>query len=263
MTPQRSTRPAAQKRPKSAAPLDAAERALRRILSNDDGGGAPTEEIPLVPVTGTGSERPVPEWVEVSQSLYRVFAFVDVCGFTAFTDKHGTHAAIEVLTRFRSAARDVTGRRGVRVIKWLGDGVMLVGVSASPVIAAVAELLLRFRDDEFEIHAGVAGGTVLLFEGDDYIGRSVNLAARLCEAAAPSELLSYGLDDEVPEWVEIAGSVTVRAMGIGDIADVVQLRVADDAWANHASVAHHPAVTAELLTGSEAPRGRDGADRPD
>jgi class 3 adenylate cyclase len=211
-------------------------------MSGEDGSQVPTEEIPLIPLTGTGSERPVPEWVEVSQSLYRVFAFVDVCGFTSFTDRHGTHAAIEVLTRFRSAARDVTGRRGVRVLKWLGDGVMLVGVSPGPVIAAVAELLLRFRDDEFEIHAGVTGGTVLLFEGDDYIGRSVNLAARLCEAAGPSEILSYGLNDAVPDWVEIAGAVTVRAMGIGDIADVAQLRVADDAWATHATVAHHPSA---------------------
>ena len=122
MPPERSTKPAAQKRPKAAAPLDAAERALRRILTTDDYLTSPTEEIPLIPLTGTGVERPVPEWVEVSQSLYRVFAFVDVCGFTSFTDRHGTHAAIEVLTRFRSAARDVTGRRGVRVIKWLGDG---------------------------------------------------------------------------------------------------------------------------------------------
>jgi class 3 adenylate cyclase len=246
MPPERSTRPAAQKRPRAAAPLDAAERALRRILTNEEHLQSPTEEIPLVPLTGTGVERPVPEWVEVSQSLYRVFAFVDVCGFTAFTDRHGTHAAIEVLTRFRSAARDVTGRRGVRVIKWLGDGVMLVGVEAGPVVAATAELLLRFRDDEFEIHAGVAGGTVLLFEGDDYIGRSVNLAARLCEAAGPSELLAYGLDDALPDWVDVAGSVTVRAMGIGDISDVAQLRVSDDAWAVSPPVRHHPSAPAPV-----------------
>ncbi len=249
MAPPRSTRPAAQKRPKAAAPLDAAERALRRILtSGDDAVPSPTEEIPLVPLTGTGVERPVPEWVEISQSLYRVFAFVDVCGFTAFTDQHGTHAAIEVLTRFRSAARDVTGRRGVRVIKWLGDGVMLVGVEPGPVIAATAELLLRFRGDEFEIHGGIAGGPVLLFEGDDYIGRPVNLAARLCEAAAPSEILAHGLSADLPEWVDLGGHVTVRAMGIGDIPEVAQLRVSDDAWA----VAPPVAATAEAVPTSGA-----------
>jgi class 3 adenylate cyclase len=30
---------------------------------------------------------------------------------------------------------------------------------------------------------------VLVFEGDDYIGRTVNLAARLCDEARPGELL--------------------------------------------------------------------------
>jgi class 3 adenylate cyclase len=87
---------------------------------------------------------------------------------------------------------------------------------------------------------------VLLFEGDDYIGRSVNLAARLCEAAGPSELLAYGLDDALPDWVDVAGSVTVRAMGIGDISDVAQLRVSDDAWAVSPPVRHHPSAPAPV-----------------
>jgi class 3 adenylate cyclase len=243
----RSTRPSAQKRPRSAAPLDAAERALRRLITTSDdlveeAADAPaTEEMPAVGMGGTGTERPVPEWVEVTQSLQRYFAFIDVCGFTAYTDREGTRAAIEVLTRFRADCRDVTGRRGVRVIKWLGDGAMLVGTAPGPVIAAAGELLLRFVDESFDVHGGVAGGTVLLFEGDDYIGRSVNLAARLCEAAAPGELLCHGLDDHIPDWVERAGTVTVRAMGIGDIAEVAQLRVGDDAWAIH-PVSHHPSV---------------------
>ena len=88
--------------------------------------GAP--RVDTVP-DGTGIEPPVPEWVDVSQTLERWFAFVDVCGFTTFTERNGTPAALEVLTRFRSAVRAVTGRRGVRVLKWLGDGAMLVGVS--------------------------------------------------------------------------------------------------------------------------------------
>ena len=36
---------------------------------------------------------------------------------------------------------------------------------------------------------GVATGLALLFEGDDYIGSAVNLAARLCDAAGPGEVL--------------------------------------------------------------------------
>ena len=162
----RTTRPTAQKRPKVAAPLDNASRAVRRLLAaeGDVAVERVTEQIPAIAPQGTGTERPLPEWVELNQSLYRVFAFVDVCGFTKYTDQFGAHAATEMLSRFRSACRDVTARRGARVAKWLGDGVMLVGTEPGPVIATVAELLLRFRDDAFEIHAGIAAGTVLLFE---------------------------------------------------------------------------------------------------
>lgn len=243
----RTPRPAAQKRPRAVTPLDNASRALRRILSADGDYGSdprPDEELPAVPLEGTGVERPVPEWVELNQSLYRAFAFIDLSGFTLYTEQNGAHAATEVLTRFRTACRDVTARRGARVAKWLGDGVMIVGTEPGPVVAAAAELLLRFRDDPFEIHAGVAGGVVLLFEGDDYIGRPVNLAARLCEAASPGELLAVGVEDGVPEWVRCRGTVTVRAAGIGDIAEVQQLHVDDDAWAHPPGASEAPPVPA-------------------
>lgn len=177
--------------------------------------------------SGTGVEPPVPEWIDVSQTLERWFAFIDVCGFTIFTERHGTPAALEVLTRFRSAVRAVTGRRGVRVLKWLGDGAMLVGVEPGPVIAAVCELALRFKDDDFDIHAGIAGGHVLLFEGDDYIGPAANHASRLCEVAAPGEILGVGVTPYLPDWVHNAGDRSVHAQGIGELRGVSQLVAAE------------------------------------
>ena len=47
----------------------------------------------------------------------------------------------------------------------------------------------RYLGADFDIHAGISGGHVLLFEGDDYIGRPVNLAARLCDEADPHQVL--------------------------------------------------------------------------
>ena len=101
---------------------------------------------------------------------------------------HRVHAgtrsdrAAAVLTYFRHETRSVAARRGVRVAKWLGDGAMLVGVEAGPSVALGAHLIAqlvrsaapccRYRDRN-----------ALLFEGDDYIGEPVNLAARLCGAA--------------------------------------------------------------------------------
>jgi class 3 adenylate cyclase len=193
--------------------------------------GAPRLET--VP-DGTGIEPPVPEWVDVAQTLERWFAFIDVCGFTTFTERRGTPAALEVLTRFRSAVRAVTGRRGVRVLKWMGDGAMLVGVAPGPVIAAVCELRLRFDDDDFDIHAGIAGGHVLLFEGDDYIGPAANHASRLCEAAAPGEVLAVGVASHLPDWVEVVEQLSVYAPGIGDLEGVYKLGVAESLFARRA-----------------------------
>jgi adenylate cyclase len=124
--------------------------------------------------------------------------------------------------------REVAARRGVRAAKWLGDGVMLVGTEPGPLVATVAELVARFESAGLDTHAGVAGGPVLLFEGDDYIGRPVNLAARLCEAAEANEILAVGVTGVLPSWVTVAGEVTVRVAGVGDVPDVARLGVADE-----------------------------------
>jgi class 3 adenylate cyclase len=158
-----------------------------------------------------------------------------VCGFTRYVDRHGTHAAIEVLTRFRAVARDVAARRGVRVGKWMGDGVMLVGTSPAITAAAATELVARFHGTGIDIHVGLAGGEVLLFEGDDYIGRPVNLAARLCDAATEGEILSLLDPDALPDWVEVAGRVTVRIDGVGDVEGVTQLQARADLLGDLAS----------------------------
>jgi adenylate cyclase len=44
------------------------------------------------------------------------------------------------------------------------------------------------------LRIGIAAGRVIVFEGDDFIGMSINLASRLCDAAAPGEILA---NDEV------------------------------------------------------------------
>ncbi len=174
---------------------------------------------------GTGTEPPVAGASRPANHLERSFAFIDICGFTAHTARHGEHAAIEVLTRFRTEVRDVSARRGVRVGKWLGDGVMLVGTDVAVVAASAAEILFRFEGHDFMIHGGLASGPVLLYEGDDYIGRPVNLAARLCDTAAPCELLAVLDDEQLPSWLHSEGRLVVHLPGLGDVEGVHRLGV--------------------------------------
>jgi class 3 adenylate cyclase len=232
MTAKRTTRPSASKRSRleMASPLVISAKAVEGLRSMF-GTDADLEPFIDEPRRGTGVEPPHPDGLAPNH-LRRSFLFVDVSGFTAYVDKEGEHAAIEVLTRFRREARDVAARRGVRVAKWLGDGVMLVGVEPGVIVAAAAELLCRLDGSGIDIHAGLASGPVLLFEGDDYIGRPVNLAARLCDAAAPGEVLAaIDADEDLPDWVRSTGEVTVNVLGVGDVSGVRQLGVDPDVLA--------------------------------
>lgn len=132
----------------------------------------------------------------------RAFAFVDLCGFTAFSDREGDESAVEVLHRFRDLVREVASDYGVRVGKWLGDGAMFVSTDPRPLLEMVLVLQDRF-DGQLRLRAGAASGPTILFEGDDYVGGPVNLAARLSDAAAPGRLLTTAaLADARPDWAE-------------------------------------------------------------
>ena len=138
--------------------------------------------------------------------VHRSFAFVDVSGFTSLTEHEGDEHAVEVLTAFRSLLRDICARRGVRIAKWLGDGVMLVCVETQPLLAALLELHYVVCEvvgpvQTVSIRSGVTSGDVILMEGDDYIGHCVNVAARLCDLAQGGEALAVpSVMAEMPRW---------------------------------------------------------------
>lgn len=142
--------------------------------------------------------------------VLRSFGFIDLCGFTRFTDTHGDEEAVEVLMRFRAAVRQIASDHGVRVAKWLGDGAMFVSTDEQRLVDAV--LAVSERADELDVglplRAGLAGGNVILFEGDDYIGGAVNLAARLCDSAKPHEVLSSA-------WLAESFDDSVCLVGVG------------------------------------------------
>lgn len=177
---------------------------------------------------GTGIEPPAEVAARLSLPLVlRVFTFVDLSGFTAFTEREGPHAATAELASFREVVRQVAASRGVRVAKWLGDGAMIVGLEFGPSVATCVELAARWADSPVPMRGGVAIGPVLLFEGDDYVGPAVNLAARLCDVAGPGVVLAAGIGlDLLPDWVVASEPVLTAVRGIGDV-DVSRLSIAD------------------------------------
>ena len=158
--------------------------------------------------------------------VFRCFAFIDLCDFTQLDDRHGDDAAVAELRGLRTAVRTEATNWGVRVDKWLGDGVMLVGVEVEPLVRAVLAVFrsVAGHGGTLALHGGVAGGPVILMEGDDYVGRVVNLASRLCDAAGAGQFLcttdtAAGLD-----WLPVKGTLTERIKGFADPIPAVIVR---------------------------------------
>lgn len=141
--------------------------------------------------------------------VQRTFAFVDLCGFTDFADECGDEEAAEVLRLLRGSIREAATNHGIRVDKWLGDGAMLIGVETPAVLAAVIEAKWALDgESDLPLRAGVAAGPVMVFDGDDYIGRAINLAAKLCDLAAPAQCLA-------PAELGVTCPVGLQATAIG------------------------------------------------
>jgi class 3 adenylate cyclase len=126
--------------------------------------------------------------------VFRCFSFVDMCGFTRMNDTLGDDEALAVLAAFRAIVRGLSPDHGIRVGKWLGDGCMFVGTEVRPVVETVLDLTEQMENADIvlPLRIGIAAGKVVVFEGDDFIGMPINLASRLCDAAAPGEILANG-----------------------------------------------------------------------
>lgn len=160
--------------------------------------------------------------------VVRAFAFVDLCGFTSYTDEHGPLAARRVITSFRTSLRDATERRGVRVAKWMGDGALLICVDTAPLVCCVVDAVSRMHTDELDMRGGVSTGPVMYVDGDDFVGRALNLASRLCDMAAPGEVLVDGDSSHgLPGWISSEPYRSVTVKGLGKRRDIQSLRIAE------------------------------------
>ncbi len=117
--------------------------------------------------------------------------FCDLVGFTTLGEGVPAADLGAIATRLASIAADVA-QPPVRLVKTIGDAVMLVAPEPAPLLDAALGLMEAAGDagDDFPaVHAGAARGQALRRWGD-YYGGPVNLAARLTERARPSSLIT-------------------------------------------------------------------------
>ncbi len=116
-------------------------------------------------------------------------AFVDVVGFTAFTERFGDDHALTIVDRIEHVTRSALPA-GARLVKLLGDGALVWFAHALQAVPTMLEIVRDLADGDPSIpaRAGVHYGHVVWREAD-VIGRDVNVAARLVDLARAGEIL--------------------------------------------------------------------------
>jgi class 3 adenylate cyclase len=116
-------------------------------------------------------------------------AFLDISGFTALTEERGDEAAAALVGALEELVEAGARRHGGKIVKRLGDGVMLHFADPTQAVAAARELVAGATEAELPpARVGIASGRVVFRDGD-YYGRTVNLAARIAEYAGPGDVL--------------------------------------------------------------------------
>ena len=132
-------------------------------------------------------------------------AFLDISGFTGLTEEHGDEAAVALVAALDELTDAVVRRHGGKIVKRLGDGVMLHFTAPGRAVAAALDLVdAAARAGLPPARVGVDAGRVVFRDGD-YYGRTVNVAARITEYAGPGDVL--------------VGEAVARAAGDGAAID--------------------------------------------
>lgn len=121
------------------------------------------------------------------------FGFVDLAGFTALTEAHGDEEAAALLDRFEMLTADALGP-GDRLVKTIGDAVMLAFPDAGAAIEATGRLFeASMAEAGLPIpRAGLHHGDAIE-RGSDYVGATINLAARVAGQAHGGQVLATRL----------------------------------------------------------------------
>jgi adenylate cyclase len=128
------------------------------------------------------------DYGETAEGRMRVaIAFADLAGYTKLTEEQGEAQAVGAVERFVETV-ERTLPIDARVIKTLGDEVMVVGADPTALTGWAVELGAKLPRDSPPPRIGIHSGAAIYRDGD-YYGREVNRAARVVARAAGGEVL--------------------------------------------------------------------------
>jgi adenylate cyclase len=126
---------------------------------------------------------------KIKDTTETAVAFADLVGFTELGETVDIEELGGLAARLAKMAGEVV-TQPVRLVKQIGDAVMLVSPDAAAAVATCLELVERAeREENFPpLRAGVAYGPAVNRWGD-WFGSTVNVASRLTSRARPNAVL--------------------------------------------------------------------------
>ncbi len=119
--------------------------------------------------------------------------FTDIVGFTEYTALRGDEGALALLSTQERLVQEALPP-GARIVKELGDGLLLWFPDACEALDTTFRLQERFEHESTEselplwVRIGMHSGQQTR-RGDDLVGHDVNVASRVVNVAGPGEVL--------------------------------------------------------------------------
>ncbi|MGH2772563.1 MAG: nickel-binding protein [Actinomycetota bacterium] len=204
--------------------IDAPNRESAQAVHAEGHGYLPSKIIEVNPglVEGfLGRIEETPAGKVISEGGLRAILFTDMAGSTELTQRLGDEKAMQILRAHDAIIRQSVADNGGHIVKHTGDGMLAAFSSVVSATRASAEIQKKLEEAELPVEILVRVGLTAgepVAESEDLFGASVQMAARICGACEPGEIL---------------GSNVVRDLSLGKGLDwrkkgEVQLRGFDD-----------------------------------
>lgn len=175
----------------TSAPVDVIERLLERSVERRPSLvaalGLTTIQVLSAPSSAADEEGDGHGDAALGVPTRLAVVFTDLEGFTRWTAKMGDEAASLLLAEHYRTVGPVVRSRGGRVVKRLGDGLLLTFPEPEAAVLAGLELV-DSQPEPLRLRAGVHCGEVFVTR-DDLVGHVVNVAARVTESCKGGQVL--------------------------------------------------------------------------
>ncbi|MCM0621072.1 adenylate/guanylate cyclase domain-containing protein [Nocardioides bruguierae] len=157
------------------------------------------------------SGEEVPEDPASDPILSLAVCFCDIVGFTSTARGLREPELVDFIETFEDACAEAAVDHGGRIVKSIGDEVLLVADTVEEALRIACDLTARGEDEDDpfpRVRVGIAYGEVVARLGD-VLGPVVNVAARLTSIARPGAIL---VDDGAAEVLADAPDVRLKRL---------------------------------------------------